>query len=177
MKNLLVILLLFTALTANALEHIKNEETKKQIPAYTNTSNTGANVSTSINTYDSTFEPSLLDNTLAYNTQLTLHKGKKFNLLMATHISQASIIFQEHSKLTASHTKNVLAITLESKGTPSIYSGINQTGQQYGLIGSYSVTPAWQVSGGIIHTSISPNLSNDQDDMNNVALIGTSYSF
>ncbi|MGB0937165.1 MAG: hypothetical protein ACPGTQ_06890 [Colwellia sp.] len=45
----------------------------------------------------------------------------------------------------------------------------------YGLIGNYSFSSAWQVTGGVIHSL--PVLESAEVEANNLAIIGTTYNF
>ncbi|MGL1958797.1 MAG: hypothetical protein OCD00_15955 [Colwellia sp.] len=48
----------------------------------------------------------------------------------------------------------------------------------YGLVGSYLLTPSWQLTGGVIYSTVYGNLGKGIWNKNdNMALIGTTYSF
>lgn len=100
-------------------------------------------------------QPQLFEENFIFNNQLTLHHSEYFNLLVTANVTQAA----------------------DNSLIPAIYLPINETSHQYGLIGKYSLTPEWQVSGGLMHSKPSLIMGNEQSNINNVALIGTSYSF
>ena len=107
--------------------------------------------------------PQLFDKNFTYNNQFTLHHSEHFNLLVTTHITQADMFEQN--------------LITENTLSPAVYLPLNETSHQYGLIGSYSLTSKWQVSGGLIYSKPSLINANEQSNTDNVALIGTSYSF
>ncbi len=100
-------------------------------------------------------QPQLFEENFTFNNQLTLHHSEYFNLLVTANVTQ----------------------TADSRLIPAISLPINETSHQYGLIGKYSLTPEWQVSGGLMHSKPSLIMGNEQNNIDNVALIGTSYSF
>ena len=100
---------------------------------------------------------------------LTLHRYNKFNLSLMANIEQRNNFYT----LYFVNNKNHISVAENLTGNNE-----TELNYSYGLIGSYSVNPTWQFSGGIIHTQAldEPN-SNTWSINSNMALIGTSYSF
>lgn len=105
----------------------------------------------------------LFEDNFTFNNHLTLHHSENFNLQVTANVTQVAAFEQN--------------LVIESRAIPTSYLPINETSHQYGLIGSYSLSSKWQVSGGLIYSKPSIIVSNEQSNTNNVALIGTSYSF
>jgi hypothetical protein len=149
MKVLLVIYVILLSYPVHSLEYqVKNNGTVDAIPA----------INIAI-----TLKPQLFEDNFTFNNQLTLHHSEHFNLLITANITQTTT-FEQSS-------------TSDNKLIPSSFLPNNELSHQYGLIGSYSLTPKWQVSGGLIYSKPSFFMGNEQSNINNVALIGTSYSF
>lgn len=100
---------------------------------------------------------------------LTLHKYDKFNLSLMANIEQLN----NFNSLYLANNKNHISLAENLTGNNE-----TELNYSYGLIGSYSVNPTWQFSGGIIHTQAldEPN-SNIWYVNSSMALIGTTYSF
>lgn len=95
---------------------------------------------------------------------VTLHQYDEFNVSLMANIEQLNN-FNYH---------NNQAPFLDDSTT------INETelNYSYGIITSYSVSPAWQFSGGIIHAEpLNDSTQNTWYGDANMALIGTTYSF
>lgn len=95
---------------------------------------------------------------------VTLHQHDEFNVSLMANIEQINSFNHHNDK------------------TPFVDSliTINETelNYSYGIITSYSVNPAWQFSGGIIHAeSLNESAQGTWYGDANMALIGTSYSF
>lgn len=103
-------------------------------------------------------------NKFYFQGAVTLHQHNEFNVSLMANIEQINNFNHNNTQ------------------TPFINSSItiNETelNYSYGIITSYSVTPAWQFSGGIIHASpINESIQNTWYGDANMALIGTTYSF
>jgi len=105
----------------------------------------------------------LFDDNFTFSNQLTLHSSENFNLKVTANVSQTTVFEQNIAK--------------ENRLMPTLYLPINEPSHQYGLTGRYSLTAKWQVSGSLIYSKPAIIVSNEQSNINNVALIGTSYSF
>jgi len=112
---------------------------------------------------DITLQQQLFEDNYIFSNHFTLHHSEHFNLSVTANVIQSSTF--ENKSLT------------DNKQIPSIYLPINNTSHQYGLIGRYSLTPEWKVSGGLIYSKPLLIMGNEQSNTDNVALIGTSYSF
>ncbi len=97
-----------------------------------------------------------------FQSQLTIHKSENLNIAMTANFTQ----------------KNSSHIGLPSNNASQNFHLIeDKKNNHYGLMGSYLVTPSWQVSGGFLY-SISPTENAYHTDTeDNIALIGTTYSF
>lgn len=100
---------------------------------------------------------------------LTLHQYNKFNLALLANIEQNNNFHAQYllnNRYQAPYVKN-LTISDEM-----------ELNYSYGLVGSYSINPTWQLSGGIIHAQAfnEPN-STTWYSNKSMALIGTTYSF
>lgn len=95
---------------------------------------------------------------------VTIHQNNAFNLSLTASIEQL---------------KNMGSNYFQTPISESI-NGVHDSdlNYSYGLMGSYSVNPAWHFSGGIIH---SPTINDANNTIlygdSHVALIGTTYSF
>jgi len=112
---------------------------------------------------DIKLQQQLFEDNFTFSNHFILHNSEKFNLSVTANISQITAFEQQ--------------LTSENKLMPTIYLPVNEASHQYGLIGSYSLSSKWQVSGGLIYSKPSVIISNEQSNTDNVALIGTSYSF
>ena len=112
---------------------------------------------------DTKLQQQSFENNFTFNNHFTLHHSEHFNLLVTANITQTT-------------TFEKMAIP-DNTLIPKTYLSINETRHQYGLIGSYSLTPEWQISGGLIYSKPTTIVGNDHGSINNQALIGTSYSF
>ena len=93
-----------------------------------------------------------------------LHQKNEFNVSLMANIEQINN-FNHHNNQTP-FTDNTIILS----ETELNYS--------YGLITSYSISPAWNFSGGIIHAeSLNDSTQNTWFGDANMALIGTTYSF
>jgi hypothetical protein len=95
---------------------------------------------------------------------LTLHRYDDFNVSLMANIEQLNN-FSSHNNQT---------VTFDNLTT------LNETelNYSYGIITSYSISPAWQFSGGIIHAEpLNDATKNTWYGDANMALIGTTYSF
>lgn len=95
---------------------------------------------------------------------VTLHQQNAFNVSLMANIEQINN-FNNHNEQ-----------------TPFINSPIiiheTELNYSYGIITSYSITPAWRFSGGIIHAEpLNSPAQNTWFGDANMALIGTTYSF
>lgn len=94
---------------------------------------------------------------------VTLHQNNDLNVSLMANIEQINN-FNHNAK--APFIDSVITIN----DTEFNYS--------YGIVTSYSVTPAWQFSGGIIHAApVNEAIENTWYGDANIALIGTTYSF
>jgi hypothetical protein len=94
---------------------------------------------------------------------LTLHQYDEFNVSLMANIEQLNNFNYHHNQ----------TLFLDN-------STINETklNYSYGIITSYSISPAWQFSGGIIHAEpLNDSTQNTWNGDANMALIGTTYSF
>ncbi len=99
-----------------------------------------------------------------FQGSVTLHQHNEFNVSLMANIEQLNS-FNYHNEKTS-----ILDNTLVINETEINYS--------YGIITSYSVSPAWQFSGGIIHAQpLNESAQNSWYGDANMALIGTTYSF
>ncbi len=99
-----------------------------------------------------------------FSGQLTIHKTDNFNIAMtANHNPELN-----NQSTSLSQHLNHKQLSIEQQNT-----------SHYGLVGSYLLTPSWQVSGGIVHSVPTTELNRayQGENTNSIALIGTSYSF
>ncbi len=149
MKVLLVICVILLTYPVYSLEYqVENNSGVASIPA----------INIAI-----TLQPQLFEDNFTFNNQLTLHHSEHFNLLITANITQTTTFEQ--------------SLAVDNRLLPTANLPSNEISHQYGLIGSYALTPKWQVSGGLIYSKPSVFMRNEQSNINNVALIGTSYSF
>ena len=95
---------------------------------------------------------------------VTLHQQNELNVSLMANIEQINN-FNQHNDQTL-----IINSSLVINETELSYS--------YGIITSYSVSPAWQFSGGIIHAeSLNESTQHTWYGDANMALIGTTYSF
>ncbi|MBL4941830.1 MAG: hypothetical protein JKY81_09225 [Colwellia sp.] len=95
---------------------------------------------------------------------VTLHQHNEFNVSLMANIEQINNF--NHRNAQIPFINNPIMIN----ETELNYS--------YGIITSYSVTPAWQFSGGIIRAeSLTESTQNSWYGDANIALVGTTYSF
>lgn len=99
-----------------------------------------------------------------FSGQLTIHKTDNFNIAMTAN----------HNPELNSHNT-----TLNNHLSHKQLSIEQQNTSHYGLVGSYLLTPSWQVSGGIVHSVPTTQLNKTYqgENTNSIALIGTTYSF
>lgn len=98
------------------------------------------------------------------NSAITIHQNNAFNLSITASVEQF-----ENSYL-SSQLQPITTNNQQVKITEFNYS--------YGLVGSYSISPTWYFSGGIIHSSPINESNNTYWHTNSsMALIGTTYSF
>ena len=149
MKTLLVICIILLSYPVYSLEYqVEKNNRIESIPAI----NIGIKL-----------QPQLFEENFTFNNHLTLHSSEHFNLLVTANVTQTAT-FEQNS-------------AVDNRLIPTVNLPINETSHQYGLIGRYSLTPEWQVSGGLIYSKPALLIGNEQSNINNVALIGTSYSF
>lgn len=95
---------------------------------------------------------------------VTLHQQNEFNVSLMANIEQINN-FNHHNDQTP-----ILDNSITLNETELNYS--------FGIITSYSVSPTWHFSGGIIHAeSLNETTKNTWYGDTNMALIGTTYSF
>jgi len=95
---------------------------------------------------------------------VTLHQQNELNVSLMANIEQINN-FNHH---------NDQALILNS----SLIINETELSYSYGIITSYSVSPAWQFSGGIIHAQpLNESTQSTWYGDANMALIGTTYSF
>jgi len=95
---------------------------------------------------------------------VTLHQQNEFNVSLMANIEQINN-FNHHNDQTSFLDNSII---------------INETELNYsfGIITSYSVSPTWHFSGGIVHAeSLNDGTKNTWYGDTNMALIGTTYSF
>jgi len=95
---------------------------------------------------------------------------------------QGAVTLHQHEELNVSLMANIEQIKHYNHQAHLLKSPIilNETelSYSYGIITSYSISPAWQLSGGIIHAeSLKDSTQTTWYGDANMALIGTSYSF
>ena len=94
---------------------------------------------------------------------LVIHQDNKFNLsVMANieHLNEQRLSYYQNNSYNTSEASKAIFNT------------------RYGFVGSYVVTPSWQVTGGVIYSTVHGNLGQGVWNQNdNMALIGTTYSF
>lgn len=95
---------------------------------------------------------------------------------------QGAVTLHQHEELNVSLMANIEQIKHYNHHTHLLKSpiGLNETelSYSYGIITSYSISPSWQLSGGIIHAeSLKGSTQTTWYGDANMALIGTSYSF
>ena len=98
------------------------------------------------------------------NSAVTIHQNNTFNLSITASVEQF-----ENSHL-RSQLQPITTNNQKVNNTELNYS--------YGLMGSYSISPTWYFSGGIIHSAPINETDNTSVHTNtSMALIGTTYSF
>lgn len=165
MKKLIAIYCLLFSYSAYSLENLTVLNDKAQL-----------NLSATFTPLNISVKQQAFENNFTFNNQLTLHKSDRFNILVTANITQTTG-FEQSSPNSNPTLLNNKVIPPSSEFMPTIHSSFNDTKHQYGLIGSYALTPKWHVSGGLIYAAPSASIDKAQSNINNVALIGTSYSF
>ena len=99
-----------------------------------------------------------------FSGQLTIHKTDNFNIAMTANHNPELNSFDTSLSQHLNHKQ----LSIEQQNT-----------SHYGLVGSYLLTPSWQVSGGIVHSVPTTELNKTYqgENTNSIALIGTTYSF
>jgi len=114
-----------------------------------------------IDTNPSVVPVDALDN-YSFIGELTLHNSSQLHIKMTAN-------FSERDELTSDVPVNNISAHIQHQ----------QKSNHLGLIGSYSLSASWQLSGGILQSvpTNSSELINQSDTINSIALISTSYSF
>lgn len=95
---------------------------------------------------------------------LVLHQHDEFNVSLMANIEQINSFYHH----------NELSLTLDN----SIIINETEVNYSYGIVGSYSISPSWKFSGGVIHAQpLNEQKQNTWYGDANMALIGTTYSF
>tara|TARA_B110000467_G_C18282417_1_gene459425 strand:+ start:802 stop:1299 length:498 start_codon:yes stop_codon:yes gene_type:complete len=165
MKVLIAVSFILLSCAASALEY--QVDSLKGVQLSSSDTIPELNISLKLHAFDKNFH---------FNNQLMIHHSERFNILVTANVSQ-SAPFKQNTAYLDTSLLNSKIISTKNDQMPTIYTSFNETKHQYGLIGSYAVTPKWHVSGGLIYSAPSISIDQAQSSMNNVALIGTSYSF
>jgi hypothetical protein len=169
MKVLITVYFLLLSCSAYSLEFQEGlEKQVETLPA--------SNIIPKINEFNISFKQNDLDKNFLFNNQLTLHKSARFNILVTANVSKSDA-FEHNTAYSGSDLVNSKMIPTNNDLMPTIHSSSSETTHQYGLIGSYAVTSKWHVTGGLIYSTPSLSMDQVQSNINNAALIGTSYSF
>lgn len=111
---------------------------------------------------------------LYLGSELTIHSSSNFDLSMSANIYQKTVLSNDIFSNISTPEKYIHENGFHNN---LIYS--SQIEPQYRLIGNYTISSYWQLSGGIIFNDFSFIWNNRYKSIrkNNIALVNTSYRF